>query len=101
MDSGAKSARIKPLLGDAFLISAMSAVKNKLDDRKRNGAMFLGLNGICVKSHGGADAYSFCNAISVAVELVAHHINERIIQEITTATQTSLESSPTKESQDA
>ena len=69
--------------GGALMASgALKAVKEKLDDRKRNGAMFLGLNGIAVKSHGGADAFSFCNAISVAVELVAHHINTRIIQEI-------------------
>ncbi|MDE3016938.1 MAG: phosphate acyltransferase PlsX [Pseudomonadota bacterium] len=69
--------------GGALLASgALKAVKEKLDDRKRNGAMFLGLNGIAVKSHGGADATSFCNAISVAVELVTHHINARITQEI-------------------
>jgi len=67
----------------AFMATgALSAVREKLDDRKRNGAMFLGLNGIAVKSHGGADAVSFCQAISVAVELVAHHINTRIIEEI-------------------
>ncbi|MFO0389110.1 MAG: phosphate acyltransferase PlsX [Alphaproteobacteria bacterium] len=72
----------------AFLASgALRAVKDKLDDRKRNGAMFVGLNGIAVKSHGGADAYSFCNAISVAVELVAHHINARIIEELQATTQ--------------
>lgn len=93
---------IRTYLKDAFMSSplakvgglmasgALKAVREKLDDRKRNGAMFLGLNGICVKSHGGADAFSFCNAISVAVELVAHHINERIIQEITRASQNSL-----------
>lgn len=69
--------------GGALMASgALNAVKDKLDDRKRNGAMFLGLNGIAVKSHGGADAYSFCNAVSVAVELVAHHINSRILQEM-------------------
>ncbi|MBY0407004.1 MAG: hypothetical protein K2Q01_04880, partial [Rickettsiales bacterium] len=56
--------------------------KDKLDDRKRNGAMFLGLNGIAVKSHGGADAFSFSHAIAVAVELVTHRINERIIEEL-------------------
>ena len=68
----------------AFLATgALKVVKDKLDDRKRNGAMFLGLNGIAVKSHGGADAFSFCHAISVAVELVAHHINSRISEEIT------------------
>jgi len=93
---------IRTYLKDAFMSSpiaklagflamgAMRSVKDKLDDRKRNGAMFLGLNGICVKSHGGADAYSFCNAISVAVELVAHNINTRITQEIMQAQQSSL-----------
>ena len=68
--------------GALMATGALRAVKDKLDDRKRNGAMFLGLNGIAVKSHGGADAFSFCNAICVAVELVAHHINTRITQEI-------------------
>lgn len=79
-------------LGGLLASGAMGAVKDKLDDRKRNGAMFLGLNGICVKSHGGADAYSFSNAISVAVELVAHHINARITQEISLAAQPMLPS---------
>ncbi len=69
--------------GAVLASGALKVVKDKLDDRKRNGAMFLGLNGIAVKSHGGADAFSFCHAISVAVELVAHHINSRIIEEIT------------------
>ncbi len=75
-----------------FLASGvMRAVTDKLDDRKRNGAMFLGLNGICVKSHGGADAYSFCNAISVAIDLVVHNINTRITQEIAISTQSALD----------
>lgn len=68
--------------GALLASGALAVVKDKLDDRKRNGALFLGLGGIAVKSHGGADAYSFCNAISVAVELVAHNINQRITQEI-------------------
>jgi phosphate acyltransferase len=68
--------------GALLATGALGAVKEKLDDRRRNGAMFLGLNGIAVKSHGGADATSFCNAVSVAVELAHHHINERILQEM-------------------
>lgn len=72
--------------GALMATGALKAVKEKLDDRKRNGAMFLGLNGIAVKSHGGADAFSFCNAISVAVELVSHNINSRIIDEIVAVT---------------
>ena len=69
--------------GGLMAYGSLKAVREKLDHRRRNGAMFLGLNGIAVKSHGGADAYSFCNAISVAIELVAHHINARIIEEMT------------------
>lgn len=68
--------------GAVLASGALRVVKDKLDDRKRNGAMFVGLNGIAVKSHGGADAFSFCHAISVAVELVSHHINQRIIEEL-------------------
>jgi phosphate acyltransferase len=75
--------------GALLASGALKAVKDKLDDRKRNGAMFLGLNGIAVKSHGGADAFSFCHAISVAVELVAHNINTRITDEIKELTQSS------------
>lgn len=41
--------------------------KKRVDPREYNGASFLGLQGIVVKSHGSADAYSFCNAIHVAM----------------------------------
>jgi glycerol-3-phosphate acyltransferase PlsX len=44
--------------------------------------MFLGLNGIAVKSHGGTDAVGFANAIGVAVELVTHGFNDRIKNEL-------------------
>ncbi|MFW0777649.1 MAG: phosphate acyltransferase PlsX [Rickettsiales bacterium] len=73
-------------IGGLMASGALGVVRDKLDDRKRNGAMFLGLNGIAVKSHGGADAFSFCNAVSVAIELVAHHINDRIQQELQLST---------------
>ena len=43
--------------------------------------MFLGLNGIAVKSHGGTDAFGFANAVGVAVELVTHGFNDRIRRE--------------------
>ena len=43
-----------------------------MDPRRYNGAVFLGLNGIAVKSHGGTDAVGFANAIDVAMNLVGH-----------------------------
>jgi glycerol-3-phosphate acyltransferase PlsX len=45
--------------------------------------MFLGLNGVCVKSHGGTDALGFANAIRVAVKLIADGVNEGIKQDFT------------------
>ena len=44
-----------------------------MDPRKYNGAVFLGLNGIAVKSHGGTDAFGFANAIGVAVDMVRYN----------------------------
>lgn len=40
--------------------------KNSIDPRRYNGATLLGLQGIVIKSHGGADAFSFANAITIA-----------------------------------
>jgi glycerol-3-phosphate acyltransferase PlsX len=38
----------------------------------------MGLNGVCVKSHGGTDAFGFANAIGVAVDMVANGANEKM-----------------------
>jgi len=40
--------------------------------------MLLGLNGICVKSHGGTDAFGFANAIRTATQLITEGVNEEI-----------------------
>ncbi|MDD4617417.1 MAG: phosphate acyltransferase PlsX [Alphaproteobacteria bacterium] len=59
-------------------------LKKRVDPRRYNGAMFLGLQGVCVKSHGGTDAEGFANAIGVAHDLVVHGFNEKIAQELAT-----------------
>jgi glycerol-3-phosphate acyltransferase PlsX len=46
---------------------ALGALKNRLDPRQYNGATMIGLNGIVVKSHGGADLFGFQRAIEVAI----------------------------------
>jgi glycerol-3-phosphate acyltransferase PlsX len=61
---------------------AFKRLKARVDPRRYNGAMFLGLQGVCVKSHGGTDAEGFANAISVAHDLVAHGFNARIAEEM-------------------
>lgn len=61
---------------------AIRMALKRFDPRRLNGAILLGLNGIAVKSHGGADAKSFANAISVAISLVENKVNEKIIDEL-------------------
>ncbi len=70
------------MLGYFLSRGALTRMKNKLDPRKYNGGMFLGLNGICVKSHGGSDVLGTENAICVAVDLVKNKFNERVASEI-------------------
>jgi phosphate acyltransferase len=57
---------------------ALNKLKMHLDPRRYNGAMFLGLNGICIKSHGGTDGYGFAHALDVAHDLITKSINDSI-----------------------
>ena len=59
-------------LGYLLSRGALRKVRERTDPRRYNGAVFLGLNGIAVKSHGGTDRIGFANAINVALELVDH-----------------------------
>ena len=68
--------------GYALAKPALELLRHRLDPRRYNGAMFLGLNGIVVKSHGGTDALGFANAIGVAVDLVQQGTNQRITAEL-------------------
>ena len=65
-------------LGALFARPAISLIRQKLDPRLHNGAIFLGLNGICIKSHGGTDALGFSNALQMAIDLTDRNINESI-----------------------
>ncbi|WFW29496.1 MAG: phosphate acyltransferase PlsX [Wolbachia endosymbiont of Menacanthus eurysternus] len=48
----------------------------------RNGAVFLGLNGTVIKSHGNSDAISFAHAIKFAVNVINENLNQKIIREV-------------------
>lgn len=69
-------------LGALIARPALKAFKKKMDPRRYNGAMFLGLNGICVKSHGGTDAFGFANAVKVAHDLIQHGFNDLIKEDL-------------------
>ena len=61
---------------------ALKRLRHRVDPRQYNGGMFLGLEGICVKSHGSMDAYAFSQAILLAARLIANRYNERVAAEI-------------------
>ncbi len=64
----------------AALISypVLTAFRNRFDHRRYNGASFLGLKGIVIKSHGGADSVAFANAIGIARKAVMEKVPDRI-----------------------
>tara|TARA_X000000950_G_scaffold65075_1_gene79870 strand:+ start:47605 stop:48678 length:1074 start_codon:yes stop_codon:yes gene_type:complete len=65
-------------LGYILSKPALNRFKARIDPRKYNGAILLGLNSIVVKSHGSADSFGFSNAISVAVSLIQNDYNSEI-----------------------
>ena len=91
---GAFTSHWRGRLGYLLARSALRPLRTRFDPRSHNGAMFLGLSGVVVKSHGGTDALGFANAIHVAAKLVRQRTNERIIDEMTTAAAATLEALP-------
>ncbi len=73
---------LRSKLGYLLAKPAFAGLRERFDSRRYNGAMFLGLNGVVVKSHGGTDAVGFAAAIAVAADLVRKGTNERIIDEM-------------------
>ena len=69
-------------LGYLLARPALRLLRERVDPRAYNGAMFLGVNGVVVKSHGGTDHKGFANAIGVAFDMVSQGINPKIIDEL-------------------
>jgi len=67
-----------------FLVSrpATELLRHHLDPNNHNGAVFLGLNGVVVKSHGSASIKGVANAVEVAARLVEEDITTRIVQDL-------------------
>ena len=69
-------------MGSLLARPAIEKFRAHFDPRRYNGAMLLGLTGICVKSHGGTDEIGFAHAIEVGVNLVRRDFNELIKQDL-------------------
>jgi len=69
-------------LGYLLARRALQKLKARVDPRRYNGAVFLGLKGIVVKSHGGTDAFGFANAVGVAVDMARNGFGDVITGEL-------------------
>jgi glycerol-3-phosphate acyltransferase PlsX len=67
-------------IGYLLAKNAFKALRDKLDPNKSNGGVFLGLNGLVVKSHGGTDAEGFAYAVDVGYEMVRYDLLTKINQ---------------------
>jgi glycerol-3-phosphate acyltransferase PlsX len=64
--------------GALLAYPALQKLRDRMDPRTVNGAVFVGLNGLVVKSHGGADGLGFAAAIDVAMRMAESHFREEV-----------------------
>ena len=69
-------------------MNALKRLRTRMDPRRSNGGVFLGLNGIVVKSHGGADATGVAAAIDMAYKLARSGFRERLAARVASAVAT-------------
>ena len=72
------SSSILSKIGYLFSYFAFKEIKKKLDPRKYNGAIFLGLNAPVIKSHGGADAFAFYNSLNLSYQIINGNLINKI-----------------------
>lgn len=75
---GAISRSFIAKIGYLLARGAFRALRDKLDPRKSNGGVFLGLNGVVIKSHGGTDAEGFASAVDIGYDMVRYQLLSRI-----------------------
>jgi glycerol-3-phosphate acyltransferase PlsX len=74
----AMASSVMSRIGYLFARSAFAALKDRMDPRKVNGGVFLGLDGVVIKSHGGTDATGYAAAIDVGYDMVKYQLLDRI-----------------------
>ena len=68
-----------------FAIVPLKRFSKRIDPRRKNGGVFLGLNGTVVKSHGAADATGITAAINLAIQLAEMSFNEKLAARVASA----------------
>jgi glycerol-3-phosphate acyltransferase PlsX len=65
-------------MGAALASSGLKRLREKMDPSNVNGGVLLGLNGVCVKSHGGTDAEGYATAVALAADLAGSRYMEEV-----------------------
>ncbi|MGC2200228.1 MAG: phosphate acyltransferase PlsX [Stellaceae bacterium] len=81
-------------IGYLFARNALKKLRMRSDPRRYNGAIFLGLTGIAVKSHGSTDAFGFANAIGVAIDMKLNGVLDKLRVEFARRSQAPSASEP-------
>lgn len=71
-------------LSALIAMPVLKSFRDRIDPRRYNGATLVGLQGIVVKSHGGADSMAFANAIYTAMLEVQNNVPQRISKQLET-----------------
>lgn len=69
-------------LGGFLAYNAFQTLKAKMDPRRLNGGVFLGLNGLVVKSHGGTDALGFASAVELAHDMALSGLQDTLARDV-------------------
>ena len=69
-------------IGALFALTSLQRMRKRIDPRRVNGGVFLGLNGIVVKSHGSADATGFASALRLAADMAEQDFPARVAEQV-------------------
>lgn len=76
--SNALKANLMSRIGALLAMSALKALRTRMDPRTVNGGVFMGLNGIVIKSHGGTDEIGYKSALGLAYEMGRNRLIDKI-----------------------
>jgi phosphate acyltransferase len=76
--SNALKANLMSRIGALFAMSALKALQRRMDPRTVNGGVFMGLNGIVIKSHGGTDEVGYKSALNLSYEMAHSRLIDKI-----------------------
>lgn len=69
-------------LGGLLISRPIRRMRDRINPKHHNGAILIGLGGIAIKSHGGADEVAYANAIKVAAQMVSHGLQKQIEEKL-------------------